>query len=213
MSVTRLLVLGAVRIFQPAHGYLVRRELITWRAAEWAHLNPGSIYNALRSLTKDGMLLEEAKTPAASGPKASYRLTADGETEFQTLVRTALWELHPHEPSWLHAGLSFWWALERSEVIAALEARAAQLRVRITASDYAVDSLPRMTGTPEHVVEHLWLQTAHLHGELEWVEQAIERLRSGAYGFLGEEPHRRNPAIDPFGPAPSAMDSQKNIQA
>jgi DNA-binding PadR family transcriptional regulator len=56
MSVTRLLVLGAVRIFQPAHGYLVRRELISWHAQEWANLNPGSVYNALRSLTRDGLL-------------------------------------------------------------------------------------------------------------------------------------------------------------
>ena len=39
MTVTRMLVLGAVRIFQPTHGYFVRRELGTWQAAEWAHLN------------------------------------------------------------------------------------------------------------------------------------------------------------------------------
>ena len=49
MSVTRLLVLGAVRIFQPAHGYLVRRELLSWRVEEWANVQPGSIYHALRS--------------------------------------------------------------------------------------------------------------------------------------------------------------------
>ncbi len=41
MSVTRLLVLGAVRIFQPTHGYFVRRELASWQVEEWAHLNPG----------------------------------------------------------------------------------------------------------------------------------------------------------------------------
>ena len=56
MSTTRLLVLGAVRIFQPAHGYLVRRELVTWHVDDWANLNPGSIYNALRTLARDGLL-------------------------------------------------------------------------------------------------------------------------------------------------------------
>ena len=45
MTSNRLLVLGAVRIFQPVHGYLVRRELLSWHAEEWAHLNPGSVYN------------------------------------------------------------------------------------------------------------------------------------------------------------------------
>jgi hypothetical protein len=36
MSSTRLLMLGAVRIFQPVHGYFVRRELLTWRVDQWA---------------------------------------------------------------------------------------------------------------------------------------------------------------------------------
>lgn len=58
MSTTRLLVLGAVRIFQPVHGYYLRRELLTWRADQWAALNPGSVYNALKTLTKDGFLEE-----------------------------------------------------------------------------------------------------------------------------------------------------------
>ena len=71
MSVTRLLVLGAVQIFQPAHGYLVRRELVSWEAERWAHLNPGSIYHALKILTRQGLLAEEPAAQAASpGPAA-----------------------------------------------------------------------------------------------------------------------------------------------
>lgn len=35
-----------VRIFQPVHGYDVRRELVAWHAEEWANVAPGSIYNA-----------------------------------------------------------------------------------------------------------------------------------------------------------------------
>jgi len=82
MSTTRLLVLGAVRIFQPAHGYLVRRELVTWQVDDWANLNPGSIYNALRTLARDG-LLEEAEAEIAvggtgPGARVTYRLTPDG---------------------------------------------------------------------------------------------------------------------------------------
>ena len=56
MNSTRLLILGAVRIFQPVHGYFVRRELLTWRAEQWANLNPGSVYNALRTLERDGFI-------------------------------------------------------------------------------------------------------------------------------------------------------------
>ena len=55
-STTRLLVLGVVRLFQPVHGYEVRRELLSWRAQEWASVKPGSIYNALKTLTREGYL-------------------------------------------------------------------------------------------------------------------------------------------------------------
>jgi hypothetical protein len=49
MSSTRLLILGAVRIFQPVHGYFVRRELLSWRADQWAKINPGSGWGRGRS--------------------------------------------------------------------------------------------------------------------------------------------------------------------
>ena len=61
-SATRLLVLGCVRIFQPVHGYFLRRELMSWEVERWAHIHPGSIYNALKTLTKAG-LLAEIETP------------------------------------------------------------------------------------------------------------------------------------------------------
>ena len=56
MSTTRLLLLGAVRIFQPVHGYLLRRELLSWQVEDWAHVKPGSIYSGLRTLVGLGLL-------------------------------------------------------------------------------------------------------------------------------------------------------------
>ena len=50
MSAVRMLVLGVLRNLGQAHGYQVRRELLTWRADAWAHVDPGSIYQALRTL-------------------------------------------------------------------------------------------------------------------------------------------------------------------
>ena len=37
---TRLLVLGAVALFEPANGYLIRRELMSWEGDQWAPINP-----------------------------------------------------------------------------------------------------------------------------------------------------------------------------
>jgi DNA-binding PadR family transcriptional regulator len=203
MSVTRLLILGAVRIFQPTHGYFVRRELGTWQVADWAHLNPGSIYNALRVLTKDGMLVEEPQTEQTSrtGTKTTYRLTVDGESEFQRLVREALWELHPYDPSWLLAGMSFWGTLPRAEVLAALEARASLLNARISGSRFAVAGMDQTAaGTPAHIVEHFYLQEQQLQAELRWIGDVSEKIKGGAYGFAGEDPHRLMPRENPLRP-------------
>lgn len=182
--------LGGVRILQPAHGYLVRRELATWQIERWANVAPGSIYNALRTLTKDGLLAEHEAPAAAggSGPaaRATYTLTHDGEAEFLRLVRDALWQLHPYEPAWLMAGLSFWWVLSRQEVIAALEARRGQLDARITGLGYETDDVRRARATPEHVVEHFLVQESRLRGERQWVDEVLGRLRDGAYAFSDE---------------------------
>ncbi len=204
MSVTRLLVLGAVRIFQPTHGYFVRRELGTWQVAEWAHLNPGSIYNALRSLTKEGLLVEEPDPEGSAKKKMVYRLTLDGDTEFQRLVREALWELHPYEQDWISAGVSFWWALSREEVIAALTARISLLDARMASIGYTAKELgPSAPGKPANVVEMFYFQDALLRAEKQWVGQVLERIKAGTYGFAGEPPERIYPGQSPM---PIAVD-------
>lgn len=83
MSATKLLVLGVARMFQPVHGYVVRRELLTWNVDLWANIKPGSIYGALRTLTKEGCL-EEVGTESEVGRPArtTYRVTDDGEARF-----------------------------------------------------------------------------------------------------------------------------------
>jgi DNA-binding PadR family transcriptional regulator len=201
MSVTRLLILGAVRIFQPTHGYFVRRELGTWQAAEWAHLNPGSVYNALRGLSKEGMLVEEPAEPGEPGSRTRYRLTVDGEQEFLRLVREGLWELHPYEPSWLLAGMSFWGALSRDEVLAALEARRALLTARISGTGFAVQGMPETAaGTPDHVVEMFHIHLGQLRAELDWTHAVSDRILGGAYGFKDEDPNRLRPREHPMRP-------------
>jgi DNA-binding PadR family transcriptional regulator len=221
MSVTRMLVLGAVRIFQPTHGYFVRRELTSWQVSEWAHLNPGSVYNALRQLTREQMLAEEpaggpdaevspasreaARVSAGSAPKTGlktmYRLTVDGEQEFQRLVRVGLWELHPYEPGWLLGGMAMWGVLSREEVLAAMEARAALLTARISATRFGVSELAETAaGTPDHIAEAFHFHAGQLAAELAWAGEVSQRIRAGAYGFRGEDPARQQPARNPVRP-------------
>jgi DNA-binding PadR family transcriptional regulator len=190
MTVTRLLVLGAVRIFQPAHGYLVRRELISWQADQWAHLNPGSVYNALRTLTRDGLLEERTAEIAVGGTgpsaRATYTLTAEGEAEFLALVRTALWQVHLYDPAWLAAGVSFWAALTREEVIEALASRRARLAAELPLIGHNIRTVLQTPSKPDHVAEHFRIAAALMQAEISWADDVAQRLKDGAYVFCGE---------------------------
>jgi DNA-binding PadR family transcriptional regulator len=187
MSTTRLLVLGVVRIFQPVHGYFVRRELLSWRAQEWAHLNPGSIYNALRTLTREGFL-EEVGTESEDGRPArtSYRLTTDGQGELLSLLRSALWTVEPFSPAELLAAWGFAWMFRREEVIAAFEQRLARISAFDQEAEFAIADLARDRSTPAQVAEHYRLTRDRLQGEGAWLRSIIERLRAGEYWFDGE---------------------------
>ena len=173
MSATRLLILGAVRIFQPVHGYFVRRELQSWHVDEWAHLNPGSIYNALRTLTREGLLEEVATESDAGRPaRTTYALTNDGETEFLHLLREALRTVDPFAPDRTFAAMSFAFALSREEVVATLESRVAQLEASHRTNRFRV----------QEIVADAWQQ-----GELRWTRDLLKRVRSGAMAFAGEK--------------------------
>jgi len=185
MPATRLLLLGTVRIFQPVHGYFVRRELLSWHADSWANLNPGSVYNGLRSLSRDGFV-EEVGTEAQGGRPArtTYRLTGDGDTEFLRLLRNSLWNVSL-ESADLMAAWSFAWAVKREEVIAALESRIEQVEASGRATQFAIADIPK-SDTPDTVAEHYRLAQARLDGEAGWARQLLERLRGGEYWFDGE---------------------------
>ncbi len=198
VSPTRLLLLGAVGIFEPVHGYFLRRELMSWHADEWANLNPGSVYNALRALAREGFL-EEVGTETHGGRPArtTYRLTSEGETEFLRLLRNALWHVEQHQPADLLAAWSFAWVLERGEVIAALEHRLDQIGAITRSFEYVIDELHRAPETPDHVSEHLRLIEARLGGEAGWIRGVLERLRAGEHWFEGE-PNRPWSSPDRF---------------
>jgi DNA-binding PadR family transcriptional regulator len=186
MSTTRLLLLGVVRIFQPAYGYQLRRELLTWNVQEWANINPGSIYTGLRTLAKHGYL-QELEEGAGNRPgRTSYKLTADGETEYFSLLRQMLWNVDGFHPDRMMVTLSFLWSLRRDEVLAALESRITQLEQRQKAEPFAERQVLEDPGTPSHVVEMFRMTTARDRGELEWTRSFHERVANGEYSFAGE---------------------------
>jgi DNA-binding PadR family transcriptional regulator len=192
VSATRLLVLGAIRILQPVHGYDVRRELVSWRLEERTNVKPGSIYGAIRTLEKDGAIAVHAHEPGGSRPdRTTYVLTQEGEHEFQLLLRESWWSVKaPAEP--LIPALCLLPFLPREELIAALRARTAALDAQLDALRFMRGSIrDGATGAdgaiPEHVREIVDFASARTRAELEWSRELQRRLRGGAYRFSGEE--------------------------
>ncbi|ADB35308.1 transcriptional regulator, PadR-like family [Kribbella flavida DSM 17836] len=188
MSTTRLLLLGVVRIFQPAYGYQLRRELLSWEVQHWANINPGSIYTGLRTLAKHGLLQELEEGAGHKPGRTSYKLTADGEKEYFALLRQALWTVEGFRPDRMQAALSFLWSLRRDEVVAALESRITQLEQRAKAQPFNERQILQDPGTPNHVLEMLRISDARDRGELEWTRAFRDRVLAGDYGFAGEPP-------------------------
>ena len=189
MSTTRLVVLGAVKQFQPVHGYFLRRELMTWHIDEWARIQPGSIYNALRALEVDGYIVEDGTVAEGKRPaRTTYRITPSGEVELQRMLRENLWNVKPFDTEAIMTIASFMFVLSRQEVIAGLENRLSKSDSIITTNGFNVQDTLRSETTPKYVREIFDLSTARLPAEKEWTLALLERLRAGEYRFAGETP-------------------------
>lgn len=199
MSATRLLVLGVIRFMQPAHGYEVRRELVSWRLEHSTNVKPGSIYGAIRTLEKDRCIAVHARESEDQRPeRTTYVLTGEGEKEFQMLLRASWWTVaSPKEP--LIPALCLMIHLPRGEMVRALQARISVLEAELDALSFTRATIKDgATGAdgaiPEHVREIMDYVTAKGRAELDWTRGLQRRLRDGAYRFAGE------PGIPEMGP-------------
>ncbi|SFB47630.1 transcriptional regulator, PadR family [Amycolatopsis marina] len=187
MSATRLLVLGVVQIYGQAHGYQVRQELLSWNADKWANVQPGSIYHALKKLTKEGLLELVEPTGEPGGPdRVAYRVTASGEAQFDRLLQTMLAEVRDDSGGTdLAAALSFLPALTRERAISLLTYRLTQLEGKKANLD-AVLLHGSDWGQPEHVnaLYRMWL--SQIEAARTWTNDLIERLRAGEYAMADD---------------------------
>ncbi|MFK4731298.1 helix-turn-helix transcriptional regulator [Agromyces mediolanus] len=192
-SPTRLVVLGAVHQFQPVHGYFLRRELMTWLVDEWANIQPGSIYNALRSLEQDGYVRESGTESDGKRPaRTSYTITPAGEVELMRMLRDTLWNVEPFDTQAVMVIASFMFILSRQEVIAGLEHRITKIDAIVLTNGFHIEDTARSETTPKYVREIFELSTARLKAEQEWARSLVERLRQGEYSFA-DDPREEQP--------------------
>ncbi|MFI0483466.1 PadR family transcriptional regulator [Actinomadura sp. 9N215] len=203
MSATRLLVLGGVRRCGRAHGYEVRRELISWGSDEWAHVNPGSIYHALRQLAKEGMLrAHDVEESDAGPPHTDYEITEAGRAEFLRLLRHALATVDVRHPELLTAGLGFLTELPRAEAVRLLRERLDGLAGWRSSVSPHLDA----QDPDDHLRELLgwWVHSAD--SAADWTRRLIGRLESGAY-VMADDGAPSPPGSPPPGSSPSASSS------
>lgn len=190
---TRLLLLGSVMIFEPVNGYQIRRELLSWNVQEWAHVNPGSIYSGLATLTARGEL-ERHDLLDGTRPVAVYTTTPAGREAFGRMWREAVETVDLLSPLGFHTAIALMALVPRDEVAGALAAR-------LSALDAGALRQVETQGSAEHSPPHvramadLWMGLAQT--EREWIVTTLRRVRAGELDLLGDEPSWAPRADDP----------------
>lgn len=188
---TRMLLLGAVALFEPVNGYQIRRELLSWQVDRWAHTNPGSIYHGLATLAGQGHLRRHDLVDGGR-EVAVYELTDTGRTELDGLLVEALETVNPYERTAFNVAFSMLPLLERPAVLRSLTRRRVELER--TVAEFAE---AKTGAAPPHAVRTmlLWLDLAV--AELAWLRETIQDLRAGTLPVSPEDGAWAPPADDP----------------
>ena len=187
---TRMLLLGAVALFEPVNGYQIRRELLSWQVDRWAHVNPGSIYGGLATLARQRHLVRHDLVDGGR-EVAVYELTDAGRLELRSLMTAALETVDAYDRAAFTVAFTQLPHLERAQVLRSLTVR--RSRLEETVREFASTK----PGTaPPHAMRGmvLWLDLAT--AELDWLREVIEDIRSGALKFESFEDWDWTPAAD-----------------
>ena len=174
------MILGLVRWLQPVHGYDVRRELMSWNVGQWADVQAGSVYHALKKLTSEGMLAEVATEQVGARPtRTTYRVTPKGEVEFRDLLRKYGWEQHPTVDPFM-AAVAFLPAFTRREAVVVFRHRGRTARAKaIGMRDMLAEGAGFRTEKPDHVAWMFELECERAEVEAAWCDRVADRIERG----------------------------------
>jgi DNA-binding PadR family transcriptional regulator len=182
---TRMLVLGVVSIFQPANGYQIRRELLSWDVEQWADLKPGSVYSMLTTLTKQELLVRY-DLDDGNRTVAVYGTTDRGRLEFERLVAAGLGESETMDRTVFKTALSFSPFLRRDSVVTGLAARLARVAEMRSDLTEKIERNHETQAIPPHVMHSLVLDVALMDAEIRWLTDFTAMIESGFLSFAGE---------------------------
>jgi DNA-binding PadR family transcriptional regulator len=180
---TRMLLLGAVALFEPVNGYQIRRELLSWQVEDWAHVNPGSIYSGLATLTRQAHLVRHDLVDGTRDV-AVYEMTPTGSEELARLMATSLETVDLYDAVAFHAAFSMLPLIRRQEAIAHLDVRLRALEETI--AEFEVGLREKTGLAPPHALHAVELQMKRAEVERKWLIEVLDETRSGGLAFLGE---------------------------
>jgi len=129
--ITRLLILGLL-MQKPLSGYAIQIYLQRGQTDLWAGIQSGSVYHALKKLTREGLIVIQATEQTGNRTKAIYAITNEGKKVYRQLLRESLGTPFLHFPTGIYAALSFLDDLPREEVMLAIDRQIELLEQALT---------------------------------------------------------------------------------
>jgi DNA-binding PadR family transcriptional regulator len=177
--VVRLFVLGLLYA-RPRHGYEIRKWLETRRTDLWTGVLPGSIYHALKQMTREGFVRLRSTERSGQRVRAIYAITPRGRREFKLLLREA-WRTPPKSiPTGINSALTFINDLPRREVMEAVTETIATLEQVLktwTSGDWHRPPAPsRKWSKAEYTVMTEMIRAAFINGR-EHINADLKFLR------------------------------------
>jgi DNA-binding PadR family transcriptional regulator len=168
--ITRLLILWLLSE-SPQHGYRIKKILDEDSLRFWFPIEVGSIYSALATMLRGGLVEQESVEREGLRPERTrYRITKKGRDRLKELLRRA-WREIPRMGDAFQFALSARSELDEKEVNALFLERAKALRQRLIQLDRAAPSAPA-----SEMVERLRVIT---RAELDWVESKVDLDKLG----------------------------------
>jgi len=189
-----MLLLGAVQLFEPVNGYQIRRELVSWRVDEWAHINPGSIYSGLETLARAGHLARHSLVEG-SRTVTVYTTTDEGRAEFHRLFADAVRTHNRGSARGFTTALSLAPLVTREVFLGLLKERLAAVDA-VLAEGEALAAAPA-DALPPHLPPLIGLWQAQAQTERAWLVEMVDGLETGGSWYAGETAGWSPPPDDP----------------
>jgi DNA-binding PadR family transcriptional regulator len=174
---TRLYALSALARGGQMHGYQIRRAAQLDRTELWTDVKPGSLYNALRRMTDEG-LVEVVRTEKVGNPpeRTVYEITESGRQELVSRRDAALQETKLRADP-VDLALQYTPDLSQHELASAFGARrqAVAAQLAMLEREFRVAS-PDLVGLEPLIFEH---GLARLRAELAWHDDVLKTFQEG----------------------------------